>query len=85
MLLQYKSTYAYSSDWLQDCDGACLCEDWPHSFLLLFMQWDVYASLFEPLIGVPVDSIPRLTVGEDELIFVEELYQVLYGTAHLRH
>jgi len=44
------------------------------------VQWDVYQKLFAPLIGVPLDSISRMSVGEDELIFVEELYQVLYST-----
>lgn len=44
------------------------------------MQWDVYKTRFEPLTGVPLDSISRLSVGENELIFVEELYQVLYCT-----
>ncbi|GJP55675.1 hypothetical protein CLOM_g14618 [Closterium sp. NIES-68] len=41
-------------------------------------EWQRYSSISEPLLGVPLPSLPRLDISPDELFFADEVIVPLY-------
>eukprot|EP00475_Leptophrys_vorax_P003341 TRINITY_DN11963_c0_g1_i5.p1 TRINITY_DN11963_c0_g1~~TRINITY_DN11963_c0_g1_i5.p1 ORF type:complete len:499 (-),score=8.46 TRINITY_DN11963_c0_g1_i5:89-1393(-) len=41
-------------------------------------QWEVYERLVQPLVGVPLDSFPHMSVKWNELFFAEEVFVPIY-------